>query len=209
MQQVSFKMRVLLFLYSTQNLVGSVLALCGLGLFFAGVIVDWWFPIVAALYGTAWLALPHDKALEFQILNESTQANLSEGMDDLIKQSKPKLPVEAFERLERIRVILNDLVPKIFGGGVAMNSVSLLTNAVTRDLPNTIKNYIALPPAFAAIHTVEQGKTCKQLLIEQLDLLEVQLTKIADNIYKDDADALIVNGKFLQEKFHEVSFQVS
>jgi hypothetical protein len=56
------------------------------------------------------------------------------------------------------------------------------------------------------MHAVENGRTCKQLFLEQLDFLGDQLAKIAENIYKDDADALVVNGKFLQEKFHAVSF---
>jgi hypothetical protein len=50
------------------------------------------------------------------------------------------------------------------------------------------------------------GKPCKQLLIEQLDLLNTQLSKIAENVYRDDADAMVVNGNFLKEKFHSMSF---
>ena len=85
------------------------------------------------------------------------------------------------------------------------NSISLI-NAVTRDLPETVKNYVQLPKAFATMHTIENGKTCKQLFLEQLDFLSEQLSKIAENVYKDDAEALVVNGKFLQEKFHTVAF---
>jgi len=77
---------------------------------------------------------------------------------------------------------------------------------VTRDLPQTVRNYLQLPPAFAAVHTVEGGKTCKQLLLDQLDILANQLTKLSELINKDDAEALIKNGKFLQEKFQPVSF---
>jgi hypothetical protein len=37
-------------------------------------------------------------------------------------------------------------------------------------------------------------------------LLDTQLSTIAENVFKYDADALVVNGKFLQEKFHSLSF---
>ena len=50
MSPISLKMRIFLFLYSTQNLVGCALAIGGLGLFFADVITEWWLPIVAGLY---------------------------------------------------------------------------------------------------------------------------------------------------------------
>ncbi|MFZ6655493.1 hypothetical protein [Undibacterium sp. TJN19] len=206
MQVLTFKMRMLLFLYSTQNLVGSLLALGGLGLFFAGIISDWWFPIVAGLYTVAWLAISPDKELELQIKSESSQSNLTESIGELIRQSKSRLPHEAIDRLTRIQTTLQELAPKVFSGEVAMIYVSSLINAVNRDLPQTVKNYLHLPAAFASMHAVENGKTCKQLLIEQLDLLENQLSKIATDIYKNDADSLVANGEFLKEKFHSVSF---
>lgn len=206
MAPISPKMRVLLFLYSTQNLVGSSLAIGGLALFFAGVINDGWFPIVAGLYALGWLAVPADRELELQVRNEATQANLVDSIEALIRASKKRLPSEAMERLQTIRTLVDELAPKLFDGRVAMTHAVTLVNAVTRDLPETVRNYLHLPPAFASMHTVDQGKTCKQLLVEQLDLLASQLARIAENIYKDDADALVVNGRFLQEKFHPVSF---
>jgi hypothetical protein len=206
MQPISFKMRVLLFLYGTQNLVGCTLAIAGLGLFFGGIISDWWFPIVAGLYALGWLAVPGDKELELQVRNEATQENLTESIEELINRSKSRLPVEAMDRLQRIREVVIDLAPKLFSGDVAIGYAISLVNAVTRDLPETVQNYLHLPRAFANLYAVDNGKTCKQLLLDQLDLLSDQLSKIAENIYKDDADALVVNGKFLQEKFHAVSF---
>jgi hypothetical protein len=206
MPVISLKSRLLLFLYGTRNLVGCALAICGLGLFFGGVISDWWFPIVAGLYAIGWLAVPGDKELELQVRNEATQANLVESIEELIRESKSKLPQEALGRLQRIREVVLELAPKLFSGDIAMEHSISLINAVTRDLPETVKNYLRLPPAFAALHVVDNGRTCKQLLLDQLDLLSNQLTKIAENVYKDDAEALVVNGRFLKEKFHAVSF---
>ena len=206
MQPLSFKMRVMLFLYSTQNLLGCCLALMGLAMFFTGIISDWWLPIVAGLYAVAWLAIPADKELELQIKSENSQNNLTESIDALIRESRTRLPHEAVEKLHKIQSTLQELAPRIFSGEVAMNYVSLLLNAVNRDLPQTIKNYVLLPAAFASMHAIENGKTCKQLLIEQLDLLETQLAKIATDIYKNDAESLLINGEFLKEKFHTMSF---
>jgi len=206
MPPVSLKTRVLLYLYSTRNLVGSALAICGLGLFFGAVISDWWFPIVLGLYAVGWLAAPGDKGLELRIRNEATEADLKENIEELIRGSKARLPKEAIERLQRIHDLVAELAPRLVSGDVSLEYAISLRNAVTRDLPETVNNYLRLPKAFATFHTIENGKTCKQLLIEQLDLLSDQLSKIAENVYRNDADALVVNGRFLQEKFHAVSF---
>jgi len=202
----SFKLRALLFLYSTRNLAGCVLALVGLGCFFAGFINDWWYAIVVALYVAGWLGAPQDRELNLEILQEERENQMRETIDQLLSQAGSRLPKEAIQKLGKMKETVADLVPKIQEGKVAMQHSIVLINAVTRDLPQTVRNYLQLPPAFAAVHTVEGGKTCKQLLLDQLDILANQLTKLSELINKDDAEALIKNGKFLQEKFQPVSF---
>ena len=206
MPPISLKLRLLLWLYSTQNLLGCTLALGGLGLYFTGVIADWWLPIVAGLYGAGWLIVPPSKTLEYQVRSEATQANLLEDLQALLDHARERLPGEAVERLRRIQGVVEEVAPKLFSGEVAMVHTIALVNAVSRDLPETVANYLRLPPAFATLHTVADGRSCKQLLLDQLDFLGEQLHRIADSIYRADAEALVVNGKFLQEKFHSVSF---
>jgi hypothetical protein len=206
MSTPSFKLRALLFLYSTRNLAGCVLAIAGLGLFLGGLINDWWCAIVGAMYLAGWLGAPQDTELNLQILQEARESQMLETIDQLLSQTRSRLPKEAIQKLEVMGTTVGELVPKIQSGKVAMQHSIVLINAVTRDLPQTVRNYLQLPPAFAAVHTVDGGKTCKQLLLDQLDLLGGQLVKLSNLINKDDADALIANGKFLQEKFEPVSF---
>ena len=202
--------RIALFLYSRKNMVGSALALIGVGLFFGGVIGDWWLAIVAGLYAVGWLATPNERHLELELRERAANESLIEAVDDLIARSHKGLPFEATEKLKAIRAILETLMPRLQGltdaGKIAITDMITLANAVTRDLPVTIVNYVRLPQAYAAMHAIEGGKTAKQLLLEQLDLLRDQLAKIADSAYREDAEALVVNGKYLKEKFHSTAF---
>lgn len=61
------KRRLLLFLYSTPHIVGSVLGLLGLGLFFAGIIKSYWYFIVAGLYVIGVLATPKSPTYELRL----------------------------------------------------------------------------------------------------------------------------------------------
>ncbi len=207
---LSPKTRLLLFLYGTPNIVGCTLALVGLGLFFGGVIGNWWLAIVAGLYAVGWLSTSGSRELELDLREGEAQVTLVEQIDTLIAKSRKQLPAEATDRLHAIRQILEALMPKLQGladaGTIAMDQVFTLVNAVTRDLPTTIANYVRLPQAYANLHPIERGKTAKQLLLEQLDLLHSQLKKIADSAYREDAEALVVNGRYLKEKFHSTGF---
>lgn len=206
MSDMSWGTRCMLYFYSGKNILGSLLALCGLGLFFAGIIADWWLPIVLGLYGVGYLVVPSNVHLQIEVQQELTQASLLQSVEDLISSGKRKLPREALERLQSIRDTVQTVAPRLFETGMAFDQAASLVNAVTRDLPVTVDNYLQLPPVFAAMHVVENGKTCKQLLLDQLTLLDGQLKQIADNVFKEDAQALLVNGKFLEEKFHQLKF---
>jgi len=204
---MSLKTRVLLAFYSTRNVVGCALALVGLGLFFSGVIEDWWLPIVLGLYAAGWMIAPgRADAIEADIKEAASQESLIEAMESLFQRSRKKLPKEAVAKLEHILRMVRELAPKLFSPDVPLPQALSLAGTITRDLPETINHYLKLPPFFAAMTVVHDGKTPKQLFFHQLDLLDGQLEKIAESLYRNDADAVVANGKFLEEKFKPMAY---
>jgi hypothetical protein len=49
-------------------------------------------------------------------------------------------------------------------------------------------------------------KTARDLLTEQLTILDNQPKEVADNVARGDAEALLANGTFLEDKFRERDF---
>lgn len=201
-----WKIRSLLFLCGSPNIAGSLLALSGLGLFFGGVIADWWLAIVAGLYASGYLIVPEAKGLENALQAEATRENLVEGVSRLACEARPRLPAEAGALLEKIQLAVQELAPSLFNGSMPLEHCAIMTNAITRDLPSTVGNYLRLPTAFANMHVVEDGKTCKVLLVEQLGLLDAQLAMMARSVHMHDVEAVQLNGILLKEKFRPVSF---
>lgn len=198
--------RMALFFYSTRNLVACGLALMGLGLYFTGRIEDWWLQITLGLYVLGLLLVPSPKGIDLDIrLPSDDPQELLAGLEDLIQHCQHRLPLDAAEILDQIAATMQELVPKM-DDNVAAEQRIILTNAVSRDLPTTLNNFLKLPPAFASHYPMEGGKTCKALLVDQLKLLDRQLSKIAEAIYRHEAESLLANGHFLKDKFHSVSF---
>jgi hypothetical protein len=199
----------LLYLYGGQNISGCLFALAGLGLFFTGYITDGWFPIVIGLYAAGWLLMWRGKsAIDISFGDEVSTEDMLHCIDELIRASKSRLPAEGLDHLRKIRQTIADVMPRLLSDPALSACVVALKNAVTRDLPGTINNYLRLPAVFASLHVVDKGKTCRQLLLEQLSLLHGQLQKTVESIYRNDAEALIVNGLFLEEKSRPVKFIV-
>jgi hypothetical protein len=201
-------LRFWLFLYGYPNIAGSALGLGGLALFFLGIIGPGWPFIVAGLYGLGWLLAwqlaPQEMHLE--IAREARAEALLSELENLIKRVHSHLPREAQVLLESLRQTLAELLPRLADNTVFSQEGHNVEKTVRDYLPVTLENYLHLPPAFARMHVLKAGKTAQAMLLEQLGLLDGQMSQMLANVLQDDARALAANGAFLEQKFQPVDF---
>ena len=200
--------RFWLFVYSNGNIAGCLLGLAGIGLYLFGIIGRWWLPITAGLYAAGYFAAPPVDPLRLR--TEITEEMLRQALDELIGSVRKRVPAEALRLLESIRTTLDAVLPKL----AELKSTRRIDDphaftvgeTVTRYLPDALVSYVRLPPAYAAAHHLPSGKTPRQGLLEQLGLLDAKLNEIADDLFRGDAEALVLNGRFLEEKFRGGQF---
>ena len=77
----------------------------------------------------------------------------------------------------------------------------LVRQTATDYLPEMLETYLRLPPMYARFHEVTPGKTSRDLLVEQLTVLQGEMENILDDLHRDDAEALRAHGDFLKRKF--------
>lgn len=75
-------------------------------------------------------------------------------------------------------------------------------------LPDTLSQYLQLPPSMAKTQRLNSGKTAEESLNEQLNLLDGALHDLARSLFEKDAGGLLVHGRFLKEKFAEQPFRL-
>lgn len=190
------------YLLSNANLAGCGAAAAIVGLYLVGIIASFWFPLAIVAYGLGVAALWNQEPSVPKPLAEGldTQAYL----DWLREKVLPLLPPEAAGSLKRILDMATEIWPRIKEmqdqGLVQVENRTMLKQTLTKFLPDIAQNYLKLPSVYAKTHKVD-GKTPMLLLTEQMNLLEVHVTKIREGVYAHDVDALLANGKFLQEKF--------
>lgn len=95
------------------------------------------------------------------------------------------------------------ILPEIADINSADHNIHVIRQTVLDYLSEALQNYLNLPPAFANLHPVKNGKTARQLLGEQLDLLDKEMQEIVEDIHRDDAQKLIIHGRFLEDKFND------
>lgn len=112
-----------------------------------------------------------------------------------------KVPPPVLSRVYRVTRRLRETLPRMANAGLdSMEQYSLMATA-TDYLPETLSAYLRLPRDWADTRPIEGAKTSLLLLVDQLDLLGSTVDKMYDAVLQKDAQALITQGRFLQEKF--------
>jgi hypothetical protein len=206
MSELPLRIRIQLYLYSTRNIVACAVALVGPALLFLDVIRDGWLFITAALYAAGYFATPAPQVLEPSLAQSLSFDALLERFDRLVKAAASQLQPAMRARLESIRHSIQEVLPRLADTRASDDNLYTIRETIARYLPETLANYIALPPMFRTTRVLKDGKTARDLLLEQLAVLDDQMKEVVGNVARGDADALLANGQFLEDKFRDRDF---
>ncbi|MFN8099501.1 MAG: hypothetical protein U0Q21_14575 [Dermatophilaceae bacterium] len=131
-----------------------------------------------------------------------TAESLSAALDEVETLARAgAVPPMVMARLKRVTGVVRQTIPRLDSlGGDSSSAYNVMATA-TDYLPGAIGGYLRLPRDWADSRPVDRGKTSLLILIDQLDLLGSTMDKVFDAVCRADAQALVVHGRFLQEKF--------
>lgn len=197
------------FFYGWPNIVGMALMLLGLAVHIAlmalspkGGLLYWWV-MVLGLYVLGWLVgwffQNNDADLHFR--QALTAEQIKAELDSLVRKIAKRVPEEALSHVKSIRESVAAVLPQIVAGSFGSHDLFTIKKTVFNYLPETLENYLRLPTVYANVHPIQNGKTAKTLLVEQLTIIDTTMSEVVQNIYNQDAQALLVNEKFLKSRF--------
>jgi hypothetical protein len=198
--------RILKYLYSTKNIVGSLLAVVGLVLFFTGVVVALWPVIVIGLYLIGVLVTPGTASIDLR--SGFDPDDVRKALDHEVHVVSGRVPAEVFAKVQSIQQIILGILPRSGALPPASPELFVVERTATDYLPTALESYLNLPRAYATLHPVQDGKTPKQVLMDQLTLLESKMSEVADDVHRNDTDRLLANGRFLEERFGRSSLSL-
>lgn len=179
----------------------------GLGLYFTGIIGAYWWAIVAGLYGAGALGWPRSSLADMAERTELSTELLAQQVRKLVDSVGQGLPSDALGCLRSIQNTLTELLPRLQElrdrGIISAKDSFIVLETVRRYLPDTLGAYLRLPKYYAQMQTLADGRTASQTLLDQLRVLDTSLKDVAKSAYAGDAEMLVTNGQFLQDKFSE------
>jgi hypothetical protein len=189
------------YLYSGKNIVGSTLALFGLVLFFTHVItVVFWPFVVVAMYGIGALLAPGPPRLALSGTSFDPDS-IRRALQRQLGIAGGKLPAAQQAKLQQIADTIMGILPHYAEFPPGSPDLFVVGRTATDYLPSALQAYLNLPRAYATLHKMANGKTADDVLGDQLALIATKMNEVADAVHKKDSDALLANGRFLEEKF--------
>jgi phage shock protein PspC (stress-responsive transcriptional regulator) len=133
---------------------------------------------------------------------EAPSEDLSRTLDGLVSRIRGKVSDDIFSKVMSIRAAIMLVLPQIeeMGAGMTQEAYNVRQTALEY-LPDALEKYLSLPAGFAESHVLSNGKTSKETLLEQLEILEGTMKDLIGDTYQEDAEALLIHGRFLKDKF--------
>lgn len=207
--------RFWLFFYDLPNIFGLAFLLLALMGYVAFAVMGGDFTSALVMLVGVLLAYPLGWLLGFivrkpeavlQFQQNLTAEQITDELNRLLRKVKNRITPEAYQHLEHIQTAILSVLPQLVAGRFGNQDLFTIKKTVFDYLPTTLENYLKLPTAYANMHVIQDGKTAKTLLTEQLAMIDTSMQQVVHSIYNDDAQDLLVNQRFLENRLKEVSF---
>jgi hypothetical protein len=191
--------RLLRYLYSNKNLVGSAGGLAGLALYFTGLVGDLWPVVVGGLYGVGALATPPTRT--FDLHSGLDPGNLNRAMVEQERRLRGRVPDDVLAAVGRVHGQVREVLERRHALPPGSHDAFVVERTALDYLPTALESYLNLPRGYANRVPVSNGRTARQVLLDQLALLESKLGEVIEAVAKGDTDRLLAHGRFLEDAF--------
>jgi|GEM_PF-3077935 len=127
---------------------------------------------------------------------------LAAGIERLVRQHDRVLPAEAKVRMRAVAQRVQDVMTYLRERDAAQSEHAFIVRKIATDyLPGAVNAYLRLPRGAADTAPLQGEKTGKDLLTEQLALLEQAVQDVLTDVTRAASQELLAHGRFLEEKF--------
>lgn len=187
------------YLISRRNIVGLALALVAAGLALADPVGPPGLLLVVGFYVVGVLAVPSNPAIPRYGYDPN---QVLKALREEIHAVSGRVPPEVVIRLQRIELtIRSEIIPGIDCLPPGSLELYLIERTARAYLPTAVERYLRLPGGYVSAQPGSCGWTPLQVLIDELDLLDAQMRRVAAVVHRADMDRLVAHRRFLSDRF--------
>jgi hypothetical protein len=112
-----------------------------------------------------------------------------------------RVPPDIWIRIQRIELTIRaEILPRLDCLPLGAPELYLVERTASDFLPTAVETYLRLPGGYAS----SGGATAHQVLVDELDLLEAQMRRVAEVVHRADMDRLLAHHRFLEDRFRSL-----
>ena len=112
-----------------------------------------------------------------------------------------RVPPDIWIRIQRIELTIRaEILPRLDCLPLGAPELYLVERTASDFLPTAVETYLQLPGGYAS----SAGATAHQVLVDELDLLETQMRRVAEAVHRADMDRLLAHHRFLEDRFRRL-----
>jgi hypothetical protein len=112
-----------------------------------------------------------------------------------------RVPPDIWSRIQRIELtIRGEILPRLDCLPLGAPELYLVERTARDFLPTAVETYLRLPRGYAS----SRGATAYQVLVDELELLEAQMRRVAETVHRADMDRLLAHRRFLEDRFNRL-----
>jgi hypothetical protein len=183
------------YLTGRRNLAGSALALLAAALVLIDPVGPQGIVLVIGFYLAGVVAVrTNPKVHRFGFDPVQVQRSLSAE----IAAVAGRVPPDIWIRIQRIELSIRaEILPRLDCLPLGAPELYLVERTARDFLPTAVETYLQLPGGYAS----PGGATAHRVLIDELDLLEAQMRRVAEVVHRTDMDRLLAHRRFLEDRF--------
>ena len=194
--------KVARYLTSRKHLAGTGLALVGAGLALADPVGPAGVVLVVGFYLLGAAAVPSSPTIRRYGYDPG---DVLKALQREISAASGRVPPAVIMRLQRIEMtIRSEIFPRLDCLPPGSLELYLIERTARDYLPTAVATYLRLPSDYVSPRPASQGWTPLQVLLDELDLLESQMRRVAEIVHHADMDRMLAHRRFLNERFSRV-----
>jgi hypothetical protein len=112
-----------------------------------------------------------------------------------------RVPPDIWIRIQRIELTIRaEILPRLDCLPLGAPELYLVERTASDFLPTAVETYLRLPAGYAS----PGGAIAYRVLVDELDLLEAQMRRVAEVVHRADMDRLLAHRRFLEDRFSRV-----
>ncbi len=128
---------------------------------------------------------------------------LRQELRTLVVNAERELPPDVAAEVRAIEETLHFILARLERLSSGDADAYVIRQTIRDYLPEALAPYRAMPADFAQARPLQAGKTAHDHLLQQLETLHGGLQEIAAQVPEQDAQRLLVHGRFLRQRFQK------